>query len=291
MGNFFKEAVIINTGKPYEKLAQLVFNHINNTKREGVEAINVQHNVELQGKDTKHQIDVYWEFKIGVVTHKVIVQAKNMKSKVKKGQMLNFKGVIADLSGTIGIFVTTQGFQKGALEVAVANGIHIYVLREPIDSDWDGYIKTLNIKLHMLFPVCENFRTVIDENWLLENEICLEEVAHPRYAATRDSYIIKPTEKKKSVHDLILEICDEVGVNIEKRDIIFANETFLEFSNGERFKIKGFRGSFGTREIFCEYTIDGGEMVDVILKNIENSEIHMFNAYGLCGQNIDFENS
>ena len=58
-----------NTGKLYEKLAQQVFDHINNGSGEHYEKINVQLDVTLKGKDTSHRIDVYWKFKIGRITH------------------------------------------------------------------------------------------------------------------------------------------------------------------------------------------------------------------------------
>ena len=55
-----------NTGKSYETLAQRVFDEILN--QQAVTTVLVQHDVILQGKSTSHQIDVYWEFKAGVIT-------------------------------------------------------------------------------------------------------------------------------------------------------------------------------------------------------------------------------
>jgi hypothetical protein len=82
--------------------------------------VAVQHNVQKQGNATSHQIDVYWEFYLGGVTHRVIVQAKKWRNPIRKGDVLTFKGVLEDLPGTVGIMVTSSFFQRGAIEVAKA---------------------------------------------------------------------------------------------------------------------------------------------------------------------------
>ena len=92
-----------NTGKPYEKLTQKIFSQIVN--QNSVQNINVQHDVTLLGKTTSHQIDVYWEFEVGGLQYQTVIQAKDWKNKVKKEQMLAFKGILDDLpSGTKGVF-------------------------------------------------------------------------------------------------------------------------------------------------------------------------------------------
>jgi hypothetical protein len=277
---------MINTGKKYEQLAQMVFNHINNSDREGVETINVQHNVKLQGKTTEHQIDVYWEFKVGVVTHRVIVQAKDLKSKVNQGEMFTFKGALEDLPGSTGIFVTTKGFQKGAMNVALAYGIHTYELRELVDSDWDGYIKKVIVNMHIVTPICENFAIVVDADWLSESGISEEQATKGKYAATKDCFIVQDSREKRTMYDVINGICEEIGIATEKRAIQYKEETFIEFSDGYRLKIKGFQGVFGNKEYIEELKIDGGDMVDLILKNVANGESHMLNLHMLKHQNF-----
>jgi hypothetical protein len=43
--------------------------------------------VTLQGKLTKHQIDVYWEFRIGDVVYRTVVQAKDWSKPVDQGKL------------------------------------------------------------------------------------------------------------------------------------------------------------------------------------------------------------
>jgi len=115
-----------NTGKEYEKLIQEIYNE--KVKDEGIKA-NVKHDEEIQGKTTKHQIDICWEFKhVGTISRYLIQAKDKAKNKVTKSEMLTFKAVIDDIPNSVGIFITKNGFQKGAKEVAECNSIETYSL-------------------------------------------------------------------------------------------------------------------------------------------------------------------
>ena len=119
-----------NTGQPYEILVQAIFQAIHD--QEEVATLIVERNKTLSGKTTRHQVDVYWKFEKGEIPHEAIVQAKDWQSRVKLGQLLEFKGVLDDLPGQPrGIFVTRSGYQRGAKEFAAAHGIILYELDEP----------------------------------------------------------------------------------------------------------------------------------------------------------------
>lgn len=126
-----------NTGIPYEKLVQHIYQQIVDCS--GIDTIEVQHNVTLKGKTTTHQIDVYWEFSLGGIIYRTVIQAKDWASSVPQGAMLTFKGVLDDLpNGTKGIFIAKTGYQKGAVDVAKANGISIYTFRDTAEENWNG---------------------------------------------------------------------------------------------------------------------------------------------------------
>src|ERR1700680_825353 len=102
--------------REYELLVQEIFQQLLN--QSSVPNILVQHDVAKQGLETTHQIDVYWEFTLADITHRIVVQAKNWAKRVDKGELLKFESVLRDLPGQpLGIMVTAQGYQKGALEV------------------------------------------------------------------------------------------------------------------------------------------------------------------------------
>jgi Restriction endonuclease len=117
------------TGQSYENLVRVIFQSILHQK--DFQNLSVERNVKLRGKTTSHQIDIYWKFEVGGVPHEVIVQAKDWSTPVKKGQLLQFKEVLDDLSGQPrGVFVTRSGYQKGAKDYALAHGILLYELKE-----------------------------------------------------------------------------------------------------------------------------------------------------------------
>ncbi|MEX2485053.1 MAG: restriction endonuclease, partial [Brumimicrobium sp.] len=96
-----------NTGIPYEKLNQQIFSILVN--QDSVENVEVEHDVVIEGKTTNHQIDVYWEFKIGGILYSTVVQAKHWDQNVNQGELLKFKAVLDDLPGQPrGIFITSK---------------------------------------------------------------------------------------------------------------------------------------------------------------------------------------
>lgn len=153
-----------NTGTPFEKLTQQVFQAIHAV--DGFTNIDVQQDVELQGKSATHQIDVYWEFEHGGIRYRTIVQCKDWQNPVKQEQVFAFKTVLEDLPGQPrGIMVSRSGFQQGAREFAATHGIMLYELRKPKDSDWEGQIRGVDIHMEMHAPVVHGFRLVLDDEW------------------------------------------------------------------------------------------------------------------------------
>jgi hypothetical protein len=113
--------------REYELLVREIYQQM--LEQDKVQNIVVEHDVLKQGIATVHQIDVYWEFLSGGIVHRVAVQVKQWERPVDKGAMLTFKGVLDDLPGTVGVMVTANGYQQGALEVARKYGITICELK------------------------------------------------------------------------------------------------------------------------------------------------------------------
>lgn len=130
-----------NSGIDYEKIVQSIYQQILD-ESDGVETITVQHNVIMRGKSgSNHQIDVYWEFVKAGITYRTIVQAKEYKQKVTQGLLIQFAGVIQDLPiGTQGIFITTEGYQKGAIQFASHNGIKLCLLKKSNENGLGIYM-------------------------------------------------------------------------------------------------------------------------------------------------------
>src|SRR5688572_24009235 len=85
------------SGKPYERLAQRIFQAIHD--EEGLITITVQHDVQIKGRTTTHQIDVYWEFVHAGIKHIACVECKDWQAPVSQGEIIQFRGVLEDIPG------------------------------------------------------------------------------------------------------------------------------------------------------------------------------------------------
>jgi hypothetical protein len=108
----------------YEKLTQALYRHL--LKEDGFDDVQVKHDVFLTGKSgAKHQIDVYWSVEVAGVEQGFCVECKNWNSTVKKEHVAAFAGKIEDIGCVRGVFVTTAGYQKGAIQLADYKGISL----------------------------------------------------------------------------------------------------------------------------------------------------------------------
>lgn len=91
----------------------------------------VGRNVHVRGRDgSEYQIDVYYEFELAGVRHRVAIECKNTKRAVERNDVIAFKGKVEDCFGLQGIIVAANGFQEGATKYANDNGIIAIKLNE-----------------------------------------------------------------------------------------------------------------------------------------------------------------
>lgn len=268
-----------NTGKDYEKLTQQVFQQIVN--QDSVKTIKVKHDVILEGKTTSHQIDVYWEFDLGGIVYRTVIQAKDWKNKVPQKEMLAFKAIIEDLpTGTKGIYVAKSGYQSGAETVAKANGISIYELREPGDKDWEGRVKDIYIHFEIRCPVYEKIKLVLDQKWL-EETIPAKKDMTGNYLFNTDT-IVKNNRGDHvcKISDIILQLVEKSGDTIAAQTHSFGDDAFIDF-DGACLKVQGITGEFGYSSSTETLHIDGGSVIGLILKDIFNNKVITFDKSGL----------
>lgn len=87
--------------------------------------ISVRRNAKI--KDTRgnsYDIDVYFEFDIANIKHRVAVECKDHKRPVTRDQVIAFCGKLNEMPSTIGVFVSLSGFQSGAAKYLEDHGIH-----------------------------------------------------------------------------------------------------------------------------------------------------------------------
>ena len=269
---------IKNTGKDYEVLTQIIFNEIVN--QNSVETIDVQHNIILQGKDTKHQIDVYWEFKHVGIDYCTVVEAKDWQSPVNQEKLLAFKSVLQDLpKQPRGIYVTKTGYQKGALDVAKSNGIELFELREYTEEDSKGKIKTIILNIEAFMPNSQIIGFEIDNEWcttyLTRNKISKIDV---RIEGDPECmYILNENgDNIKTIKSLVDELypSEYIEIPITVKDICFSVPTFIKTSSEEIpiVKINKISVQISVSKTTTEYCIESDAIISFILKNVVTNE-------------------
>lgn len=157
---------------------------------QGLQTVLVQHNVKIQGTSRAHQIDVYWEYRLGGVLHRVIIDCKRYADTVQVTDVLTLSGVLADMPGVRGVIVTTVGFQKGAIEYATQHQIGLKVIRPPQDADWEGRIRTINMHMQIGVPELLSCEATLDSTWIAANTAGdLQALAGPRTHDARATFV------------------------------------------------------------------------------------------------------
>jgi hypothetical protein len=204
----------------HELVSKAIFEALLN--QSNAENLEVKHNVKINGtKAPSHQIDVFWKFRMGGLDHTVIVEVKTKKERVKQGDMLRFQSVLLDIPGQPrGIFVSEQGYQKGALEVARAAGIPAYEIREVNREARSITMTHLSIAIvshkrdqaalewAIFEPTITDYQVSLDGSWLAEHPEAPRGqniVAIISLARFLDAYGNERTSTRKLVQDRVQE--------------------------------------------------------------------------------------
>lgn len=158
---------VSNKNTEYEQFVRGIVEAV--LRAQGLETVQVKHNVQVQGISRPHQIDVYWEYHLGGVLHRVIINCKRYTHTVEVTDVLTLSGVLSDMPGVRGLIVTTVGYQKGALEYAKIHHIGLKIVRPPQDSDWEGRIRTLRGQLHIGVPELLSCKIQLNPEWVKAN--------------------------------------------------------------------------------------------------------------------------
>ena len=155
----------VEKGTEYEQFVQEVYQAI--VSADGVENIQVEHDVLVAGKSgCEHQIDIYWEFKLGGQKYKTAIECKAFNQSVSIGRIRDFYGVLIDIPGLNGIFATLVGYQSGAKKYAEHYGISLKELREPTEKDWKGRVKDIHLELHSVMVKIKSFQPRVEPAFL-----------------------------------------------------------------------------------------------------------------------------
>ena len=122
--------------KTYEQVTAWIVEQI--SARVGVRTTRLEPG-RLVGKGTTNQIDLIWEF----IDHydrriRLLFECRSYATRIEQSAVHAWRSVVDDVAQdgweTLGVIVTTTGYQAGATRLAETYGITIFELRTP--SAW-----------------------------------------------------------------------------------------------------------------------------------------------------------
>ncbi len=274
-----------NTGIPYEILTQQIFQALHD--QDQVKNITVQHNVQLQGKTLKHQIDVYWEYELGGVLYRTVVQAKDWATQaVTQNQLLAFKSILEDLPGQPrGIYVTRTGYQSGGKDFAKANGILLYELREPTAEDLEGNVMTFQLRTSVFAPKSKNIEPIFDQAWAVaERErrgFGPDEVVEISAGGFEDQLFLlnEAGEKTSTFFSVIKYMFPAAFVEVPPtaREVLFNEPTYLPTGNVRfpRTKLLGIRATIFVERQNQEMILKGEDFIGFVMHDVIGEKTRM----------------
>lgn len=271
----------MNPHTEYEKFTQKIYQELNNAK--GI-TIKVEHNKRIAGKSgQKHQIDVYWEYKINGVEHKVIIECKNYNSEVSIGKVRDFFGVLYDLTNVSGIMVTKVGYQKGAMKFAASYGINLKVLRSPDKAD-DCIVGRIEINFGIS---CTSQLFSLNDDWAREHGINWQSYRSRMSSLSGrgndwgDDYLPLETTKDANIIDekgRVIETLDNLVDRLSQEIDCSQNfeNAYVYTSNWGKVKIKSFKLVSRETNEMKVIGIEARNMVEAILKDALSDRIMFF---------------
>ena len=273
----------INENTGYEIFAQDIYQTLLDS--EDIKPIKIQHNVDLEGRSgCKHQIDVFWEYEIAGVTHRVAIECKNYNtSDVPIGRIRDFFGALIDIGNINGIFVCKKGYQSGAIKFAEYYGINLKELRVPVDSDWEGRIQTIQINLSALHINIKKRLTIFDNDWLKLNIPTTEKEQHFQIKGLANEIVIKDKEGNRitNLHELDNKLPHEWKDELNREYEYKWDDAYIDVEGLGAIKLLSMKYVYDVQMTEPEeIIISGKDTAKAILKDVKTGGIKFFDIDG-----------
>lgn len=270
-----------SNGTDFELLVKAIYEEI--LLLDDYKTIAVKHNVNIKGKSSQlHQIDVYWEFEIAGVIHKVAVECKEYKNNVSVGKVRDFYGAIEDIGNINGIFVTTKGYQSGAITYAKHKNISLKTVNEPTQEDIDSHqgIKTIIFNINAMCLENVQILPKLNFEWL-KNNTNLKEGDEIRLSAFNNE--IKIMDSNFNSLGTILDFQNKLPRKPENTEGLIHNITFddaymhIPNSKYPPLKIDELNFKYDTYTINTEQELHFKLLAEAVIKDIITGESYLYN--------------
>ena len=264
------------TSKEYELFAKAIYEEL--LKEQGI-TVEVKHNQNIQGKATKHQIDVYWEYKVDGELKRVAIECKNYDSRknpVSIGRVRDFYGMLADIGNINGIMVTKRKYQKGAKKYAKYYGINLMTLYKPFQIQ-EMFVQTF-------YPVSKNITYTIGDGMYLERVPTTEAEIHSILLQERIWEHLEVCKLDGANRKSIVQIIQALPHNniVEQdltHEIKFEDEYLLLRGIG-MVKLMSLKFHYEVREQKTDLIKDAKKFEITVLNNIHQGKMLQFDSNG-----------
>ena len=267
---------MINVNTEYELRIKKIYQLI--SALNGVQHIDVQHNVNIKGKSgCTHQIDVYWKFCLMDVEHQVAIECKNYSSPVSIGKIRDFNSVLQDIGNITGVFVTKTGYQSGAIKYAANQNIKLMEFRQPNDSDWDGRIKDISVTINISSSEIKNRNIVVNAEWISEN---INTTPVNGFTLCRNNNEIKIIDKNSNELTNFHELDNSLPLHVSNETLFHTytfDDAFIKSNDGELLKISKIEYKYNVITHEEKFIIEGDNIAKSILKNITTGDGYLLN--------------
>jgi len=141
--------------RSYEELAEDLMRRLGAAN--SITTLRLERDVLLSGRATANRIDVLWEFQqASGQLMRLVFECRSYKRPINQQALHSWRSVVDDVSkpgvATIGVMVTTTGYQTGAQRVAESYGIVMLELRAPTSGDLANRWRSVRIDLVARMP-------------------------------------------------------------------------------------------------------------------------------------------
>lgn len=286
----------VQTSVEYEKYVRDIQQTLLSAQR--LETVQAVHNIELEGNSGQpHQIDVYWEYRLAGLTHKVALECKLRGRKVDLGIVRDFWGVIDDIPGLRGVIVSPVGFTSGAIKYAQNKGVSLKVVRPASEKDYEGRIRKIVVDFRLKQAVNLQLQTNIDTVWYEENKTPqLEEFVTSMSASKRvrtDGIIIEDRSSGEAIilADLqnylpVLEIEDISGTHVWVKTF---NDGYIVYPGGYELKLASLKVRYEIQQLEQSTIVGGEEVAHVLVQDALAGTLLFVDERGLISGDIEKE--
>lgn len=262
-------------GIEYEIFVELVYHALSQEKSY---THYTERNKKIIGSSgASHEIDVYWEFQYGTEIYRIAIECKDYNTNISKGKVTEFYGKINDIPSLDGgIMATKIGYQKGAKQFAKFYNIETYLIKKPEADDFEkDRILRIEIMMKLISTDYRDFKPEFDMEWMKKT---YEIGTRIEIRGSGDTVLLIDNERgfNGTVNQyILLEDLNKTSITIDKYDRIkvIVDGILVDTLTGNKYKIKEFQIDKYTTESDSKIVIDGLELVDAIIKDVQSGDI------------------